>query len=71
MHYIDDGRRNPATGGDATGEKFLSGEVAWRDASFDYLEDGDIDVEWCYIKDTSDMGAGRRRGEGRRGCGLS
>ena len=53
LHYIDDGQRNPATGGAATAERFLSGDVAWRDASFDYLGDGPITIEWCYIKDGS------------------
>ena len=53
LHYIDDGRRSPMTGGVATSDRFLSGDVAWRDASFDYLGDGDVDIEWCYIKDGS------------------
>ena len=43
----------PARPTTATGARFLSGEVAWRDASFDYLGGGDIDIEWCYIKDGS------------------
>ena len=53
LHYIDGVQRNPETGGAAAGDRFLSGEAAWRDASFDYLGDGDIAVEWCYIKDGS------------------
>ena len=56
LHHIDDGRRNPVTGSVATGDRFLSGEVAWRDASFDYPGSGDIDIEWCYIKDGSGDG---------------
>ena len=51
MHYIDDGQRSPARPTAATGARFLSGEVAWRDASFDYFGGGPINIEWCYIKD--------------------
>ena len=53
LHYIDDGRRDPATEGAATAERFLSGDVAWRSASFDYPGSGPVDIEWCYIKDGS------------------
>ena len=56
LRYIDDGRRGPVTGGVATGDSFLSGDVAWRDASFDYLGDGPVDIEWCHIKDGSGAG---------------
>ena len=53
LHYIDDGQRNPALSDLATGDKFLSGNVAWRDASFEYSGSGPIDIEWCYTKDRS------------------
>ena len=53
LHYIDDGQRSPARPTAATGLRFLSGDVAWGDASFDRAERGAIDIEWCYIKDES------------------
>ena len=56
LHYIDDGQRSPARPTTATGLRFLSGDVAWGDASFDRAERGAIDIEWCYIKDGSGAG---------------
>ena len=51
LHYIDDGQRNPSTHPfDPTDENYLSGEVAWKDEFFEYLGNGEVDVEWCYIK---------------------
>ena len=50
LHYIDDGRRSPAIPAAETGDRFLSGDVAWRDASFDYVGAGPVSIEWCYIK---------------------
>ena len=51
LRYFDkDGQRSPATEGVATGDRFLSGEVAWRGASFDYFGNGSVGIEWCYIK---------------------
>ena len=55
VYYIDDGRRDSLTRGVTTGAKLLSGEVAWRDASFEYPGDGPFDVEWCYVKDLQEL----------------
>ena len=63
LHYIDDGQRNPVVSTDpetnvrlATGGRFLSGEAAWRDASFEYPGSGSVDIEWCYVKDRAGGG---------------
>ena len=34
LHYIDDGQRAPSRPAVATGDKFLSGEVAWTGCVF-------------------------------------